>query len=135
VEEEALERAEEECLKDQEAREAARARAAVRRAELDQEYIKSFAGRIRELYPHLPKNREHVIAKHACAKYSGRVGRSSSAKALDESAVYLAVIAHIRHRETDYDELLLQGHARFTARSMVDGKVLDIVHEWTYGPE
>jgi len=34
----------------------------------------------------------------------GRGGRSAAAKSFDEEAVRLAVIAHIRHRETDYDE-------------------------------
>ena len=74
---------------------------ALQRAELDQEYIQQFAARVRELYPACPAGRERVIAEHACQKYSGQVGRSASAKALDEQAVRLAVIAHIRHAETN----------------------------------
>src|SRR5688572_19987511 len=35
----------------------------------------------------------------------GRVGRSAAAKSLDENAINLAVQAHIRHTETNYDEL------------------------------
>ena len=50
-----------------------------------------------------------IIAEHACRTYSGRVGRSAAAKALDEQAARLAVGAYIRHAETDYDELLMQG--------------------------
>jgi len=68
------------------------------------------------IHPALPKGRrdrcagrEQVIAEHACQKYSGRAGRSANAKALDEKAITLAVIAHIRHAETDYDNLLAQG--------------------------
>ena len=116
VEEPALEQAELECAQDEVARAEARARAAERRAELDEEFVESFALRIRELYPRTPPGRETVIAQHACQKYSGRVGRSSSAKAFDAEAVRLAVIAHIRHTATKYDDLLSNGCERHTAR-------------------
>ena len=58
------------------------------------------------LFPNCPKGREQAIAEHACRKYSGRVGSSAAAKNLDEEVVKLAVLAHIRHREANYDELL-----------------------------
>lgn len=67
--------------------------------------------------------REQQIAEHACRKYSGRVGRSAAAKDLDETAVRLAVLAHIRHRETNYDELVGQGWPRHDARSKVRPRV------------
>jgi len=54
-------------------------------------------------------------AEHACQKYSGRVGRSAGAKSLGEEFFRLAVIAHIRHSETGYDELLSQGIDRWLA--------------------
>jgi len=74
-----------------------------------------------------------VIAAHACLKYSGRVGRSSSAKTLDESAVRLAVAAHVRHGETQYDDLLMEGQDRFDARERVQPKVEEILEKWTSG--
>ena len=97
VEEEGLERAEGECLADAEVREVRRLRRAEREAELDREYVERFAARVRELVPRCPDGCERVIAEHACRKYSGRVGRSAGAKALDEEAVWLAVQAHVRH--------------------------------------
>jgi hypothetical protein len=130
VENEALERAEKECAVDEEARKLARARAAVRRDELDLEYIRSFAGRVREIYPFCPTGREGLIAEHACRKYSGRVGRSAAAKALDQEAVRLAVTAHVRHAETDYDEFLLDGIERREARDKVYSKVSRILDRW-----
>jgi hypothetical protein len=130
VENEALERAEKECAVDEEARKLARARAAVRRDELDLEYIRSFAGRVREIYPFCPTGRERLIAEHACRKYSGRVGRSAAAKALDQEAVRLAVTAHVRHAETDYDEFLLDGIERREARDKVYSKVSRILDRW-----
>jgi len=68
--------------------------------------------------------------EHACRKYSGRVGRSASAKALDANAVRLAVTAHIRHAETDYDDLLLKMVDRSEARMLVRDAVSDILDKW-----
>jgi hypothetical protein len=85
---------------------------------------------VRELFPHCPAAREQVIAEHACQKYSGRVGRSASAKSLDENAIRLAVIAHIRHAETNYDELLSQGMERSFARREVAGEIEDVMERW-----
>lgn len=130
VENEALEQAEAECAADSDARQAARAQAARRRSELDQEYLRRFAQRVREMYPHCPKRREILIAEHACRKYSGRVGRSAAAKDLDEDAVRLAVTAHVRHAETEYDRLLLRGVDRHDARHQVHTKVGDILDRW-----
>jgi hypothetical protein len=130
VEAEGLEKAEQECLADSVARERRRERETVRREELDRRYVEQFAARVRELFPGCPAGREHEIAEHACLKYSGRVGRSSSARALDEQAVRLAVVAHIRHRETDYDELLASGHDRWEARAAVQDAVDRVFWRW-----
>ena len=109
VEEVALQRAEQECLADADVRMRRQEREADRRAALGQEYIQRFAARVIELYPACPPGREQEIALHACQKYSGQVGRSASAKTQDEKAIRLAVIAHIRHAETNNDALLSQG--------------------------
>jgi hypothetical protein len=130
VEEQALEKAEEECLADGDVRERRREREAIRREELDRQYILEFAKRVRELFPGCPAGRETAIAEHACLKYSGRIGRSASAKSLDEEAVRLAVIAHIRHRETEYDRLLARGYERHEARSAVEMAVSSVINSW-----
>lgn len=130
VEEGALARAEQQCLDDAEARARRRRRAAERRAELDQDYVNAFAGRVRELFPTAPEGRERVIAEHACQRYSGRVGRSAAAKALDEQAVRLAVTAHVRHAETEYDVLLAAGMERREARERVVGDVARVLEAW-----
>ncbi len=131
VKEAALQRAEQECLNDQDARARHREREAERRAELDQEYLLRFAKRVRELFPNCPVGREQVIAEHACQKYSGRVGRSAGAKSLDEEFIRLAVIAHIRHTETNYDELLSQAMDRWLARDEVAEEIDKILDHWT----
>ncbi|MCK4638573.1 MAG: hypothetical protein KAT33_04075, partial [Bacteroidales bacterium] len=75
IEEKALEQAEEECLADQEVRERRKQREQEKRAIIDKEFVKNFAKHIRELFPNCPKGKENIIAKHACLKFSGRVGR------------------------------------------------------------
>jgi hypothetical protein len=130
VEVRALEEAEKECLSDSEARERRREREAERRAEVDRDYVRRFALRVRELYPGCPSGREFEIAEHACWKYSGRVGRSAAAKSLEINPVRLAVIAHIRHTETSYDELLAGGCDRADARREVEAAVQDLLEKW-----
>jgi len=133
VEESGLQQAEAECLADQEIRTRRAEREGERRAELDCEYVNAFAARVREIFPACPNGREQRIAEHACRKYSGRVGRSAAARSLDEAAVRLAVVAHIRHRETNYDELLGRGYFRGEARARVRDKVERICDEWSRG--
>jgi len=130
VEEAAVEAAEKECLADEEIRAQRKQREAIRRAELDREYIKKFAAGIRELFPSCPQGREKVIAEHACRKYSGRIGRTASAKEFSENAIRLAVLAHVRHAETPYDELLMKGWERYEARAEIEDKLFDILSEW-----
>ena len=130
VETVALEKAEQECLADSEARARRRAREAQRRETLDRQFVDHFAACVRELFPGCPADRELMIAEHACQKYIGRIGRSAAAKQFDEGAVRLAVIAHIRHAETQYDKLLAMGWERWVARDRVEVDVMRIMDEW-----
>jgi hypothetical protein len=136
VQEAALEKAEQECMDDAEARKRQRERAAEARAEQDQAYVKEFEGAIREQFPKCPVDAAKRIASHACAKYSGRVGRSAAAKELDPQMVKLAVIAHIRHVHTKYDRLLgmMDRHeARGEVRGDVRGDVERVLGRWGGG--
>ena len=130
VESRALEQAEQECLADSKARALRREREAMRRDQLDRDYVKRFVARIRELYPGCPSGSAVEIAEHACLKFSGRIGRSAAAKNLDEEAVRLSVIAHIRHNETNYDELLSRDHDRWEAREHVRESVENVLSKW-----
>ena len=55
---------------------------------------------------------------------------STGAKALDAEAVRLAVIAHIRHVETNYDALLSRMCERSEARMLVRDAVSEILDKW-----
>ena len=130
VEEAALTRAEEECLADADARELARERAAERRVREDRDYVSVFARRVGELFPSSPPAEQTAIARHACARHSGRIGRSASAKQLEASAIELAVRAHVRHEHTPYDELLARGRDRLESRAVVTPQVEEILATW-----
>jgi hypothetical protein len=130
VEESALRQAETECLADEDARAQRRIREVERRTELDLAYVGLFAEVIEHLYPKCPPKAAKSIAEHACTKYSGRVGRSAAAKALDEHAVRLAVVAHVRHVETRYDKLLMNGWDRVDARGSVEDMVRSVLATW-----
>lgn len=130
----AIERAEDECLDDEEIRVRRQMAAAVRREQIDKAYVATFATKIRELYPSLPKGTERQIADHACRKYSGRVGRNAAAKQFDPRMIELAVRAHIRHELTNYDRLLSEGFDRADARGSVRGKVDAIADSWAAKP-
>jgi hypothetical protein len=45
-------------------------------------------------------------------------------------AVRLAVIAHLRHTETDYDEYLMRGYERGEARDLVREKIGQQLEKW-----
>lgn len=122
--------AEQECLSDSVFRARRRDREAEKRAALDREYVEHFARYIRKLFPCCPGGRETVIAEHACLRYSGRIGRTAVAKQFDEPFVRLAVIAHIRHAETGYDELLAKGCGRWKALLFAEKQVNQVVAQW-----
>lgn len=77
-----------------------------------------------------PQQDAHEIVAHACQKYSGRVGRSAAAKQLEPQAIRLAVIAHIRHKYTQYDRLLARYDDRYLARSQVQGRIEQVLIRW-----
>jgi len=134
VEEKALDEAEAECLADADLREIRKIREAERRKAIDKAYVKEYGTKIRLLYPHIPPDLETKIAEHACLKYSGRVGRSDRAKRFDSEAITLSIIAHIRHTETDYDELLMRGFDRRDARGIVKDRIDEVLEKWRGEP-
>src|SRR6266566_2766455 len=131
VEPAALERAEEECLEDEELREIRRERDAERRKLQDASLAVRMAQRILELYPGCPPKEARVIAEHTAARGSGRVGRTEAGRGLEENALRLAVMAAVRHRHTNYDKLLMNGVERTDARASVRSRIDGVLDKWT----
>ncbi len=130
VEEQALERAEQECLADEEARARRRGRDAERRAGEDLDLQARMAAEIVSLFPGCPPERAQSIARHASVRGSGRVGRSAAGRALEPQALQLAVTAAVRHADTRYDELLMAGVGRELARAQVSDEVTCVLDGW-----
>ena len=130
VEPDALLRAEYACLLDAEARARRRDRERERRRALDESFIRAFASRIRAAFPACPPKVEMEIAEHACAKGTGRVGRSAQARTFEPDAIHLAVRAHVRHRETRYDALLASGRHVWQARMAVQREIDAVLARW-----
>ena len=67
--------------------------------------------------------RSHFTRRHAAAAASGE---APPGEALDRDAVRLAVVASVRHVDTDYDALLMSGVDRDSARAQVHQRVEDV---------
>jgi hypothetical protein len=130
VEEPALEQAEAQCLADAELRARRRERDAIRRQDEDIELQSRMAAKIASMFPGCPRERAAEIARHAAARGSGRVGRSAAGRQLDDRALELAVTASVRHRDTNYDELLMAGLDRGEAREHVRSEVARVIDAW-----
>jgi hypothetical protein len=128
----ALARAEEECAADAPERALRRAQAAVLRQAEDREFVSELTKAIRRQYPGCPAEEVGDIAAHTAVRGSGRVGRSAAGRELDPQAIKLAVMAHIRHSHTNYDELLMRGTERTDARTLVREKVEAVMERWTH---
>jgi hypothetical protein len=107
VEQPALELAEEQCLADADVRARQRERARERRADEDVDFQQRMAKEITRLFPNCPP-----------------------ARALDENAVTLAVVASVRHDDTPYDELLMAGVPRHYARDQIRDAVDQVLDRW-----
>ena len=104
---------------------------AERRKQKQKREAAAFAAGIKEIYPGCSNEEAHRIASHACAVGSGRVGRTSSLPT--EEKVRRAVVAHVRHCHTDYEDLLRGWHDdddRADAREAVSGRIRSVLEGW-----
>lgn len=76
----AIAEAERECLVDSEVRERRRERDARRRVVEDERFVAEFADAIRSRFPGCSHERAERIARHAGARSSGRIGRTSAGR-------------------------------------------------------
>jgi hypothetical protein len=130
VEEAALALAEQKCMSDVDARSRRRERDDARRARVDEAFQARLGKEIGRLFPGCPPERADAIAAHTGVRGSGRVGRSAAGRALDETAITLAVVASVRHQDTDYDSLLMAGLSRDEARDRVGPAIDRVLVAW-----
>lgn len=97
----------------------------------DEGIAKGFQKEIMEIFPQIPPDALRNVAKIALQKGKGKVGRVGK---LDvQRKARLAVWAHVRHRETDYDALLRSGIPREEARHQVEAKIKEVYKAWGVG--
>jgi hypothetical protein len=101
-----------------------------RRAAEDVELAASVASEIGRLFPRCPAPRAEAMARHTSLRGSGRVGRSAAGRSLDEEAIRAAVVASVRHEDTEYDSLLMSGVSREDARDRIRAAVDRILAAW-----
>jgi hypothetical protein len=133
AEPDAINQAEQECLADSEIRERRRVRDAERRQHEDQQFVADLAAAVQAQFPGCPSERALRIAQHAGVRGSGRIGRTSSGRALDPDAIRLAVVASVRHEDTRYDDLLMSGVDRSEARRLIAVDVDEVIAAWSDG--
>jgi hypothetical protein len=134
VKQSGLNQAEQECLGDADQRVRRRKRDQVRRAGEDQALVERMGAAIARLFPGCPAEEARRIAEHAAVRGSGRVGRSAAGRDLEEGALTAAIIVHIRHSHTRYDQSLMEGWERDHARQQVRHGIDEILECWR-GPE
>lgn len=94
----------------------------------DEGIAKGFQKEIMRIFPQIPSKALHNVLKIALQKGKGKVGRTGK---LDiQRKAHLAVSAHIRHCETDYDALLRKGMPREEARQQVEAKIKEVRKTW-----
>lgn len=130
VEISAIEKAERECLRDADERAAARVRGAEQRRKEDGKLVLRMTERIGELFPSCPPQELAAIAGHTSKRGSGRVGRTQAGRNLEDEPLIAAVRAAVRHNHTNYDEMLLRGVDRVTARQDIAEKIEEILAAW-----
>lgn len=87
----------------------------------------AFEAAIKAQFSIIPDDEAGIVAEKALKKRSGRVGRTSTLSL--ETKARLAVLAHIRHCHTNYDQLV-EKKGKDEARKQVHAKILSVARKW-----
>ena len=109
--------------------ETADARRRARNQKQDREYGRAEA-EIKRQFPLIPEDDLWQVVRRAFTVGNGTVGRTS---ALDlDDKCRLAVIAHVRHQHTDYDDLMRRGEGdRGYCRDEIRGVIAEVLDLWS----
>ena len=78
---------------------------------------------VRILAPRIPRHEFDAVTDHA-------LGSRGLSRPLPRAAAWLSMTAYIRHRLTDYDELLDDGYDAESARFFVLDDMNAVLEEW-----
>lgn len=80
-------------------------------------------GALRRLAPHMPRHEFEAVADHALDSPGLR-------HAAPDTAVWLSLVAYVRHALTDYDTLLAEGYDPDSARHFVLDAMNAVLDGW-----
>lgn len=78
---------------------------------------------LRHLVPKIPTHEFGAVVDHALDSPGLRTAAA-------ENAAWLSLVAYVRHRLTDYDEMLAQGYDSDSARHFVAGEMQAVLDSW-----
>jgi len=78
---------------------------------------------LRRLAPKIPPHEFSAVIDHA-------LDSAGLKSAEPETAVWLSLVAYVRHAFTDYDALLAQGYDRDSARHFVADEMGEVLASW-----
>jgi hypothetical protein len=78
---------------------------------------------LRHLAPRMPANEFAAVVDHA-------IDSPGLRSASPENAAWLSLVAYARHTLTDYEELLVQGYDRDSARFFVADALKELLERW-----
>lgn len=78
---------------------------------------------LRRVAPRMPRHEFAAVADHAIDSVGLRTGAP-------ENAAWLALVAYVRHRFTDYDDLLAEGYDVDSARHFVLDEMNHVLESW-----
>jgi hypothetical protein len=78
---------------------------------------------LRHLAPRMPKHEFGAVLDHALDSRGLRA-------ATPENAAWLSLVSYVRHRFTEYDDLLAQGYDQDSARHFVADEMQAVLAEW-----
>jgi hypothetical protein len=91
------------------------------------------AAAIREEFPGCPAERAEAIALYTAVRVRGRGRRRPAAQDVEPETVRSAVAASVLHVDTEYDDLVMSGVDRESARARVLDRVEEVLTAWREG--
>lgn len=85
--------------------------------------IEDLESALRLLAPRMPRHEFGAVIDHARSSPGLR-------HAAPENAAWLSLVAYIRHRLTDYDDLLAEGYDADSARFFVRDAIDEVLAQW-----
>jgi hypothetical protein len=94
----------------------------------DATLVRQAAIELDKQFPKISSGEKEMVLKHGFRKLSGRVGRTGTIPMAKK--VLFAVIAHIRHEHTDYDQMMDKGINREDARRRIAKDMQGVLRLW-----